>query len=37
MSEYNAYIRDDECCGESMNDDEDDNIFDLDNIDDSEV
>ncbi len=37
MSEYNADIRHDECCGESMNDDEDDNIFDLDNIDDSEV
>ena len=38
MSEYNADIRDDECCGDSINNDENDDIFDdLDNINDSEV
>jgi hypothetical protein len=38
MSEYNASIRQDECCGESLNgDDNDDTFDDLNNIDDSEV
>ncbi|CAF3721714.1 unnamed protein product [Adineta steineri] len=37
MSEYNADIRHDECCGMSINDNEDDDIFDdVDNINDSE-
>ncbi|CAF1051721.1 unnamed protein product [Adineta ricciae] len=37
MSEYNADIRDDECCGDSINNDENDDIFDdLDNMNDSE-
>lgn len=39
MSEYNANIRPDDCCGESIHDDDNnDDIFDdLNNIDDSEV
>jgi hypothetical protein len=38
MSEYNASITQDECCGESLNDDDNDDAFDdLNNIDDSEV
>jgi hypothetical protein len=38
MSEYNASITQDECCGESLNGDDNDDIYDdLNNIDDSEV
>jgi hypothetical protein len=38
MSESNADIRQDECCGESINGDENDDLFDdLNTIDDSEV
>jgi hypothetical protein len=38
MSEYNDNVQPDECCDESMNGDEHDDIFDdLHNIDDSEV
>jgi hypothetical protein len=38
MSEYNANIRHDEYCGESLNDDDNEDLFDdLNNIDDSEV
>ena len=38
MSEYNVNIRHDECCGESINGDDNDDLFDdLNNFDDSEV
>jgi hypothetical protein len=38
MSEHNDNIKQDECCGESGNDDDNEDIFDdLNNIDDSEV
>jgi hypothetical protein len=38
MSEYNANVRHDECCGESFNGDDNEYIFDeFNNLDDSEV
>jgi hypothetical protein len=38
MSEYNVNISHDECCGESLQDDDNEDLLDdLNNIDDSEV